>query len=689
MTKIKASVTRTVQFKKKAQKGDPGDPGTNGKGIPYIKAVGSSRNTTSQLQYSYVEVFDGFNKTVYRAFSTGLHVYVFNLDDLSPREEEHIVFTSTTDGEYGVYDKLDRFLRSISLHSSIVAMISYRTIPFTEYMFKTMFERFGVSSYMFDKKIMGSDSSNMREIATPFAAILKFGTPPGMALIQQLDEQESQACAEISSSVISGSLQKAVPQRAGVDGKPGRVPVPYGEYNPNVSYTADDFVAPYVLYDGQYYIMSKKGTWHAGQGNPKDDYKTGGENKTWLLLEKYKNIFAEIIMANMGRLGSAIFYGDAMYSMHGKKTSGATVTNGGVPYYISETNNSAYYPNLYINLKTGELIANSATISGTINSAKLAGVSGTFKELKAKDVDIDKTSGFSFMSGYYNYDKKSKIYTGDIIKTFGSIVGLSKTNKQNDPHGLIAFDRMYALSSFGAASFNTLYIRNEDGDFNNTQYFIYEPVKNSDFWDGTTVENDISHFKRASFKMSYLKDSHIYFNNDRKPDTVELIPAMTAYTNGGKYLSKQKVRCWIINTGGYPAYNHSSTPLHGILGPIQNNLIDSFEPTNGKKQKFCPINSVVITHTQTIKKGPAGYIFDMPVGQFLHVFNANDAQEILIGCSNGWYKLYGGESIILMRVIPDFIEPIHDGGPCRGIFVISSYDNGWSKIDKNNYIGSL
>ena len=678
MTKIKASVTRTVQFKKKAQKGDPGNPGTNGKGIPYIKAVGSSRNTVNQ-RYSYVEVFDGFDKTEHRAYNTGLHIYVLDSDDLSLREEYVLVSTST----YDAYSTADRLMNSAGLHSSIVVMVSCGTIPFSTYLFKQLFEGFGISSYMYDQKIMSGDG--FREIATPFAAILKFGTPPGMALMQQLDELEADVCAEISSSVISGSLQKAVPQRTGVDGEPGRVPVPYGEYNPNVSYTADDFVAPYVLYDGQYYIMSKKGTWHAGQGNPKNNYATG--DKTWLLLEKYKNIFAEIIMANMGRLGSAIFYDKAMYSKFGEKSNGEKVKNGGVPYYIRPKDVSAYKPYLYINLETGEFIANSATISGTINSAKLVGVSGTFKELKAKkDTEIANTSGFSFLDDYYGYDEKSKIYNGDIIRTFGPLVGLSKTNKQNDPHGLIAFDRMYALSSFGAASFNTLYLRNETESIDNTQYFIYEPRKNSNFWDGTTVENHISHFKMASFEMSYLKSAG--YLSSRKPDTVELIPAMTAYTNGGKYLSQQKVKCWIIHTGGYPANDHSNTPLHGVLGPIENNLIDSFNPTNGKKQKFCPINSVVIAHTKSTKE-LQGYIFDMPVGQFLHVFNANDAREILIGCSNGWYKLYGGESIILMRVIPDFILPIHDGGPCRGIFVMSSYDNGWSKIDKNNYIGSL
>lgn len=677
MTKIKASVTRTVQFKKKAQKGDPGDPGTNGKGIPYIKAVGSSRNTVNQ-QYSYVEVFDGFNKTEHRAYNAGLHIYVFDSDNLSFREE-YVLLNS----EYNAHSTTEKLVNSAGLHSSIVVAVSCRTIPFSTYLFKQLFEGFGISSYMYDQKIMSSDS--FREIATPFAAILKFGTPPGMALIQQLDELEADVCAEISSSVISGSLQKAVPQRAGIDGEPGRVPVPYGEYNPNVSYTADDFVAPYVLYDGQYYILSKKGTWHAGQGNPKDNYKNG--DKTWRLIEKYKNVFAEIIMANMGRLGSAIFYDKAMYSKFGEKPNGEKVKNGGVPYYIKPKDTSAYMPYLYINLETGELIANSATISGTINSSKLVGVSGTFKELKAKEnTNIADTSGFSFVSGYYNYDSKSQIYTGDIIKTFGPLVGLSKTNKQNDMNGLIAFDRMYALSSFGAASFNTLYLRNETDSIDNTQYFIYEPIKKGDFW-GDTLENHIDHFKRASFEMSYLRDSRIYFG-DRKPNTVELIPAMTAYTNGGKYLSQQKVKCWVIHTGGYPVNNNLNTPLHNVLGPVQNDLIDSFSPKNGKKQKFCPINSVVITHTMSTKE-LSGYIFDMPIGQFLHVFNANDSQEILIGCSNGWYKLYGGESIILMRVIPDFILPIHDGGPCRGIFVMSSYDNGWSKIDKNNYTGSL
>ena len=688
MTKIKASVTRTVQFKKKAQKGDPGNNGTDGKGIPYIKAVGSSRNTAADKQYAYIEVFDGYNKTEHHEYNQGLHIYVLNLDDLKIRDRYVL---RKTDGEQAVHSTVDRILNSADIHSSIVVVVSCRTIPFSTYLFKQLFEGFGVSSYMFDQQTM-SGGNSFREIATPLAAILRLGTPPGMALIQQLNESESEVRAEISTSVISGSLQKAVPQRAGIDGKPGRVPVPYGEYNPGVSYTATDYVAPYVLYKGQYYILSKKGTWHAGQGNPKDNYATG--DKTWQLLENYKNVFAEIIMANMGRLGSAIFYGDAMYSMHGKKgdeLNPVTVTNGGIPYYISKNNPDAYRPNLYIDLRTGELIANSATISGTISGASLDGVSGSFKELKAKkDTDIANTSGFSFISDHYSHRDRDTIFDGDNIKTFGPLVGLSKTNKQDDLNGIIAFDRMYALSSFGAASFNTLYLRNETDKIDDCKYFIYQPIKKS-FW-GDTVENHISHFKKASFKMSYLKDSYIYHpTSKRTPDEVKLIPSVTKYVDSNRYLPLSKsVKCWVIHTGGYPAEDNSQTPLHGILGPVQNNLIDSFSPTgeDGKKQKFCPINSVVITHTVAMLQ-ESGYIFDMPVGQFLHVFNANDNMGVYIGTSCGWYKLNGGESIILMRVIPDFIEPIHDGGPCRGIFIAASYDNGWSKLDKTNYIGSL
>lgn len=690
MTKIKASVTRTVQFKKKAQKGDPGNNGTDGKGTPYIKAVGSSRNTVADKQYAYVEVFDGYNKTEHREYNQGLHIYVLNLDDLKIRDRYVL---RKTDGEQAVHSTVDRILNSTDIHSSIVVVVSCRTIPFSTYLFKQLFEGFGVSSYMFDQQTMSSGNS-FREIATPLAAILRLGTPPGMALMQQLDESESEVCAEISTSVISGSLQKAVPQRAGVDGKPGRVPVPYGEYNPGVSYTTTDYVAPYVLYDGQYYILSKKGTWHAGQGNPKDNYATG--DKTWQLLENYKNVFAEIIMANMGRLGSAIFYGDAMYSMHGTKgneLNPVTVTNGGIPYYISKNDPKAYRPNLYIDLRTGELIAKSATISGTISGAVLDGVSGTFKELKAKKgVDIAQTSGFSFVDRYYgNYATSDDLMYGtrDIIKTFGPLVGLSKTNRQNDLNGIIAFDRMYALSSFGAASFNTLYLRNETNDINDCEFFIYEPRKNT-VW-GATNENHISHFKKRAFGISYLKYSFLD-DIQHGPHSVQLIPSVTQYTDSSKYLpSSKKVRCWVIHTGGYPVKDSSQTPLKG-LKPALNDLKGPGEPPpysddyvgDGKKQKYCPINSVVITHTVAMNN-ESGYIFDMPVGQFLHVFNANDGLPVYIGTSCGWFRLDGGQSIILMRVIPDFIEPVHDGGPCRGIFITAFYDNGWNRIDESNY----
>ena len=87
----------------------------------------------------------------------------------------------------------------------------------------------------------------------------------------------------------------------GDPGKSGRIPYPAGEYNLWTTYICTDTVTPYVL-DGKYYIMNKNTSW-VGQAmpsninSPQKDVAVNGSNATWVLVEDYKAIFVEILMA--------------------------------------------------------------------------------------------------------------------------------------------------------------------------------------------------------------------------------------------------------------------------------------------------------------------------------------------------------------------------------------------------------
>lgn len=154
------------------------------------------------------------------------------------------------------------------------------------------------------------------------------------------------------------------------DGKPGergangRLPIPYGEYDPNVSYTATDIVAPYVLQDGEYYVMNKSVT--VKGVSPKTDYASNGSNATWLHMERFKAIFAELLMARLGLIGKAVFYDEFMFSQYGQKNGEDVNYAGG--YDVPTDAGGTFDPNIVINFLTGALRCKKADITGTINA---------------------------------------------------------------------------------------------------------------------------------------------------------------------------------------------------------------------------------------------------------------------------------------------------------------------------------
>lgn len=173
----------------------------------------------------------------------------------------------------------------------------------------------------------------------------------------------------------------------GKKGDNGRLPVPYGEYSSTTTYTATDMIAPYVLCAGKYYVMNK--TTSVKGLNPQTDYAANGTKATWILLENYKAIFVELLMANLGLIGKAVFYNEYQFSQYGK--NGTTAVAEGGKYGIPVDAGGSFSPNLLLNFLTGYFRCNNVELTGVINA-----ISGIFKNIVVnnsilKDVKISGT----------------------------------------------------------------------------------------------------------------------------------------------------------------------------------------------------------------------------------------------------------------------------------------------------------
>ena len=172
----------------------------------------------------------------------------------------------------------------------------------------------------------------------------------------------------------------------GDKGDRGRLPVPYGEYVAGTAYTATDLIAPYVLCEGQYYVMNKTTTWQQSSRTPKQDYAQYGSNATWILLEKYKAIFVELLMANLGLIGKAVFYQQYMFSQYGKIGSTEVSTEGS--YAIPVDAGGNFEPNFIVNFLTGEMRCNRGEFAGGLRvpfkSLSQAGLNYMYRESSSK-----------------------------------------------------------------------------------------------------------------------------------------------------------------------------------------------------------------------------------------------------------------------------------------------------------------
>lgn len=154
-------------------------------------------------------------------------------------------------------------------------------------------------------------------------------------------------------------LQKGEP------GKRGQLPYPAGEYDMDTDYICTDLIAPYVLYDGIYYVMNQITTWigHGVPSNindPKKDYAVNGKNATWIPFENYKAVYVEILMANFAKLASAVFSGDYMFSQQGVDAEGNSTSS------YEKFGTEEFTPNLLFDFLRGLLKGRNIEVDGGV-----------------------------------------------------------------------------------------------------------------------------------------------------------------------------------------------------------------------------------------------------------------------------------------------------------------------------------
>ena len=131
---------------------------------------------------------------------------------------------------------------------------------------------------------------------------------------------------------------------------------------------------PYVYNDGLLYYQKANGT---SKGDVPSSTST-----VWNILTKEDIVYARIVMADFGKLASAIFSGSFMFSQYGKLNGtevNANSTNKDTAYASFDAKNpkdsTKFVPNLFIDFLSGLFHCTNAEIEGTIKAVagKIAG----------------------------------------------------------------------------------------------------------------------------------------------------------------------------------------------------------------------------------------------------------------------------------------------------------------------------
>lgn len=156
---------------------------------------------------------------------------------------------------------------------------------------------------------------------------------------------------------------------------------PQGIYTTGVTYINDGARTPYVYYNGNYYYLSREGSWIGTEDSTPDKNPTW-----WTLLEGFEALYTKVGIIANGLIGSAVFNGDYMFSQQGVDQNGTAssryedflknYSTGGTlvnPYDPM----AAFKPNFCINFRTGDQW--STSMNTAISEAKSEIIQSTNK----------------------------------------------------------------------------------------------------------------------------------------------------------------------------------------------------------------------------------------------------------------------------------------------------------------------
>lgn len=154
------------------------------------------------------------------------------------------------------------------------------------------------------------------------------------------------------------TAEQALPGERGASGK---IAYPAGNYDVLVEYRSDNRTIPVVM-DGtqnglaQYYILKEDVVYCGlsapeGRKTPHEDAALGGDDAKWERMDRFDSIYTDIIMADFGKIGDAVFFGPYMMSMQGISHLGDFSDN------YKEFKNGTFFPNFAVDFKTGKVTA--------------------------------------------------------------------------------------------------------------------------------------------------------------------------------------------------------------------------------------------------------------------------------------------------------------------------------------------
>lgn len=220
------------------------------------------------------------------------------------------------------------------------------------------------------------------------------GTDVDATLAQHLVSFELRDTAGLGETYAAVSVPVV---RDGSKGSAGPMVYPAGKWSASEVYEATEVARPVVEYGGQYYVLSVVG--ESVGVNPAKDYADNGEEASWQLMDRFSYVFADVLMANFAKLGSAVFYGDYMFSqdgtINGEAVSG--MDENGEAYYTRFTDGQTagtFIPNICVNFKSGYF----------------AGAVGVFSgNLKTLFVEASKSDAATDVAGYYKIRDHHKL----------------------------------------------------------------------------------------------------------------------------------------------------------------------------------------------------------------------------------------------------------------------------------------